>query len=223
MTLPRCEPKDLADPPAHATFAGQPLNLSSGGKALGETMMALAFAYGPTSTATGAPAASEPFAGSGPLVGAKSLARGEPPTNGDSSAQGGLRAQVSPVSLDGPVASAPARRVPWRDLLLGSSFHVAGVLGAEGAGPGLAALGRVAHASFDGEQDGDDGATNIVGDVATAVLGADADFGRALAGVALGPSEGDGAAGPAFGVEAVRRESPAGEADHGLTLGGTAR
>ena len=77
-----------------------------------------------------------------------------------------------------------------RELLLGSSFHVAG--GGEGSGPVLAAWGRVAHERFDGEEDSDGGRTGIDGEVVTGTLGADADFGRVLAGVAVSFSDGEG-------------------------------
>ena len=62
----------------------------------------------------------------------------------------------------------------------------------DGSGPGLAAWGRVAHGSFDGEHADDTGRTSVDGKVVTGVLGADADFGRLLAGVAVSLSEGDG-------------------------------
>ena len=86
--------------------------------------------------------------------------------------------------------SAPARPITGRELLLGSAFHVAGT--GEGSGPGLAAWGRVAHGSFDGEHADDTGSTRVDGEVVTGVLGADADFGRLLAGVAVSLSEGEG-------------------------------
>ena len=87
-------------------------------------------------------------------------------------------------------ASAPARSMTGQELLLGSSFHVAG--GGEGSGPVLAAWGRVAQAGFDGEEASDGGRTSIDGEVVTGTLGADADWGRMLAGVAVSLSEGEG-------------------------------
>ena len=75
-------------------------------------------------------------------------------------------------------------------LLLGSSFHLASQ--GEGSGAALAAWGRVAHGRFDGEAAADAGRVRIDGDVLTGTLGADADFGRMLAGVAISLSEGDG-------------------------------
>ena len=89
-----------------------------------------------------------------------------------------------------PAASAPARSMTGRELLLGSAFHVAP--GREGSGPGLAAWGRVAHGSFDGEHADDTGSTRVDGEVLTGVLGADAEWHRVLAGVAISLSEGDG-------------------------------
>ena len=77
-----------------------------------------------------------------------------------------------------------------RALLLGSAFHLAG--GGDGAGPGLAAWGRAAHGRFDGEADSDTGRLGLDGEVLTGTLGADADFGRMLAGVAVSLSEGEG-------------------------------
>ena len=77
-----------------------------------------------------------------------------------------------------------------REVLLGSSFNLA--TGDERAGPALAAWGRVAHGSFEGEHADDTGRTGVDGEVLTGVLGADADFGRVLAGVAVSLSEGDG-------------------------------
>ena len=149
-------------PGAHATFAGQSVDLSKAddGKALAEAMTGLARAFG----APGAPASDDddPFARHG-LSGA----------------------------WDKPAATTTtARSMTGRELLLGSAFHVAGT--GEGSGPGLAAWGRVAHGSFDGEHAVDTGRTSVDGTVLTGVLGADADFGRLLAGVAVSLSEGDG-------------------------------
>ena len=154
----------LADglaPGAHATLAGQALDLSKAedGKALAEAMTGLARAFG----APGAPAADDdPFARYGP---------------------GG--------TWDAPGAvSAPARSMTGRELLLGSSFHVAPAR--DGAGPGLAAWGRVAHGRFDGEAAADSGSLRLDGEVLTGTLGADAEWDRLLAGVAISLSEGAG-------------------------------
>ena len=88
-----------------------------------------------------------------------------------------------------PTAAAP-RSMTGRELLLGSAFQLATDGG--GAAPDLAAWGRVAHGRFDGEHADDTGATGVDGEVLTGTLGADADFGRVLAGVAVSLSEGDG-------------------------------
>ena len=91
----------------------------------------------------------------------------------------------------GPSAAATAPAPTGRDLLLGSSFHVAPER--DGSGPGLAVWGRVAHGRFDGEEASDGGRMRIDGQwVVTGTLGADADWGRLLAGVAVSLSEGEG-------------------------------
>ena len=108
------------------------------------------------------------------------------------------------VQDDDPFARPRDRAAAWSDLaattghsmtarevLLGSTFHLASPGG--GAGPGLAAWGRVAHGSFDGEHADDTGTTRVDAEVLTGTLGADADWGRLLAGVAISLSEGDGA------------------------------
>ena len=89
-----------------------------------------------------------------------------------------------------PASATGARSMTGRELLLGSAFHVAPVR--EGSGPALAAWGRAAQARFDGEEGSDGERTRIDGTVLTGVLGADADWGRLLAGVAVSLSEGDG-------------------------------
>ncbi len=148
-------------PGAHATLAGQPLDLSRAddGKALAEAMTGLARTFG----APGAPAANDdgPFARRG---------------------LGGLDETAS--------ASAAPRSMTGRELLLGSSFHLA--MPGEGSGPGLAAWGRAAHGSFDGEHADGTGRTRVDGKVLTGTLGADAEWDRLLAGVAVSLSEGEG-------------------------------
>ncbi len=84
----------------------------------------------------------------------------------------------------------PAREVTGRELLLGSAFHLAKE--GDGAGPGLAAWGRVTVGGFDGEAPADDGRVRIDGNVTTGILGADAAWNRLLAGVAVSVSEGEG-------------------------------
>ena len=83
------------------------------------------------------------------------------------------------------------RSMTGRELLLGSSFHLA--LGGDGDGAGAAqtrwtAWGRAAASRFDGEAEG----LSVDGEVSTFTLGADAVWARWLAGVALSLSEGEG-------------------------------
>ena len=93
------------------------------------------------------------------------------------------------VQTAGP-GSTTTRDLSGRELLLGSAFHLA----AEGDGgrPGLAAWGRVTVGGFEGEAPADDGNVRIDGDVTTGILGADAQWNRLLAGVAVSVSEGKG-------------------------------
>ena len=85
---------------------------------------------------------------------------------------------------------AGARAVSGRELLLGSAFHLAAE--GDGSGPGLAAWGRVAAGGFDGEAPDDAGTMRVDGEVTTGILGADAEWDRLLAGVAVSVSEGEG-------------------------------
>ena len=94
--------------------------------------------------------------------------------------------------LAGPDAATswPRQAMAGRELLVGSSFHLAGE--GEGSGPGLAAWGRMAHSRFDGETGSGEGRLGIDGEVLTGILGADAAWGRMLMGVAVSLSEGEG-------------------------------
>ena len=92
---------------------------------------------------------------------------------------------------DDPAGAGSARSMTGRELLLGSAFHLASD-GKAGGGPGFAAWGRVTTGGFDGEDEADDGAVRVDGEVTTGILGADAAWGRWLAGVAVSLSEGDG-------------------------------
>ena len=89
-------------------------------------------------------------------------------------------------ALDG----STTRDLSGRELLLGSAFHLARE--GDGTGPGLAAWGRVTVGGFDGEERADDGNLRIDGEVMTGILGADAEWNRLLAGVAVSVSEGEG-------------------------------
>ena len=150
-------------PGAHATLAGQSLDLSNvdDGQTLTDALTGLARAFG----APGAPAAAD----------------------GDPFAWPGL----SGTWDDPATASAPARSMTGRELLSGSGFHAAWA--GDGSGPGLAAWGRVATGRFDGEEASDGGPVRVDGEwVVTVTLGADAEWDRVLAGVAVSQSEGEG-------------------------------
>ena len=83
-------------------------------------------------------------------------------------------------------AGAGERTMTGRELLLGSSFHLAA--GGEDGAAAVAAWGRVATGGFDAEVD----EVRLDGDVTTAMLGADVGRGRWLAGAAVTLSEGTG-------------------------------
>ena len=92
---------------------------------------------------------------------------------------------------DDPAGAGSAQSVTGRELLLGSAFHLASD-GGKAGGTGFAAWGRVTTGGFDGEDEADGGAVRMDGEVTTGILGADAAWGRWLAGVAVSLSEGDG-------------------------------
>ena len=95
---------------------------------------------------------------------------------------------------DSPAASggSPVRSVTGRELLLGSSFHLALDGEGGGGGTGLTAWGRATVGGFDGQGDAETGAMRMDGEVITGIVGADAQRGRWLAGLALSVSEGEG-------------------------------
>ena len=95
---------------------------------------------------------------------------------------------------DSPAASggSPVRSVTGRELLLGSSFHLALDGEGGGGGTGLTAWGRATVGGFDGQGEAETGAMRMDGEVITGILGADAQRGRWLAGLALSVSEGEG-------------------------------
>ena len=86
-------------------------------------------------------------------------------------------------------ADPVGQHMTFRDLLLGSAFHLASS-DEEGraSGPRLSAWGRVATSGFDGQED----ALSLDGTVTTATLGVDGVWKRWLTGLALAYSEGDG-------------------------------
>ena len=92
-------------------------------------------------------------------------------------------------SWDDPEAGGTVRSMTGRELLLGSSFHLAA---GEAGGPGYAAWGRIAVGGFDAEAPAEKGDVRLDGEVTTGILGADAQWEHWLAGVALSVSEGEG-------------------------------
>ena len=94
-------------------------------------------------------------------------------------------------SWDDPETGGMVRGMTGRELLLGSSFHLAAG-GGEAGGPGYAAWGRMAVGGFDAEAPAENGDVRLDGEVTTGILGADAQWERWLAGVALSMSEGEG-------------------------------
>ncbi|MDE0194895.1 MAG: SwmB domain-containing protein [bacterium] len=76
----------------------------------------------------------------------------------------------------------------FRDLLLGSAFHLASNGEDAATGPRLSAWGRVATSGFDGVED----KVSLDGTVTTATLGVDGVWKRWLTGLVLAYSEGDG-------------------------------
>ena len=84
---------------------------------------------------------------------------------------------------------APPRETSMSELLLASSFHMASAGGGNGNGSGRWSLwGRGARSGFDGRE----GAFTLDGDVTTGIVGADYESGRALMGVTLALSSGEG-------------------------------
>ena len=83
---------------------------------------------------------------------------------------------------------AGAQHLTFRDLLLGSSFHLVSNGEERATGPRLSAWGRVATSGFDGRED----ALTLDGTVTTATLGVDGAWKRWITGLVLAYSEGDG-------------------------------
>ena len=112
--------------------------------------------------------------------------------------QSGAHAPGQEAALEALMGLDDAMRDPWdggeptaqsmtgRELLLGSSFHLASQ--GEAGGPSFSAWGRVTRGSFDADMDD----VRMDGDVTTGMLGADVEGERWLAGVALSRSEGEG-------------------------------
>ena len=147
-------------PGTHATLAGQSLDLSRADD--GKALAEAMTGLARAFGASDAPAANDdPFARHGPSR-----------------------------EWNESAATTAARSMTGRELLLGSSFHLA--TEGEASGAGLAAWGRVAHGSFDGEHADDSGSTRVDGEVVTGIFGADAEWERVLAGVAVSVSKGEG-------------------------------
>ena len=162
---------------AQVTVGGQTVELAEVGdeERLGETLTAIARALGAPSDPGQAQGSGPGQAGAAPGSGS-----GASPWPGT-----GLGLRDS-ATLDGTTT----REIAGRELLLGSAFHLAKE--GDGGRPGLAAWGRVTVGGFDGEAPADDGNVRIDGNVTTGILGADAEWGRMLAGVAVSVSEGEG-------------------------------
>ena len=82
---------------------------------------------------------------------------------------------------------ADARTITAADILLQSAFHLSS-RSVQGGGPAFTVWGRVATGGFETEEDG----VTMDGDVTTGLVGFDAEWERALAGVMLSQSEGEG-------------------------------
>ena len=150
---------------AQVTVGGQSVDLARAQQDeawLGETLTSLARAMG----APDGPEAGDDF--------------------GSATGAGGLPALDSTPDS----GSAAMRDISGREVLLGSAFHLAEE--GDGTGPGLAAWGRVTVGGFDGEAPAEVGNVRIEGEVTTGILGADAEWSRVLAGVAVSVSEGEG-------------------------------
>ena len=157
---------------AQVTVGGQRVDLAQtedGGALLVQTLTAVARVLG---------------ASEGPEPG------GDPGSGPGQAGAGGWPGTGLGVGQPPALNSAPAREISGRELLLGSAFHLARE--GDGGGPGLAAWGRVTVGGFDGEAPAEKGTVRIDGDVTTGILGADAEWNRLLAGVAISVSEGEG-------------------------------
>ena len=119
--------------------------------------------------------------------GARAANDDEPPARG----RGSWEAARAGSWEDPAAGHGSARTLTGRELLLGSSFHLAAG-GGEAGGPGYAAWGRMAVGGFDAEAPADNGTLRLDGEVTTGILGADAEWERWLAGVALSVSSAEG-------------------------------
>ena len=86
---------------------------------------------------------------------------------------------------------ADAQTISADDILLRSAFHLSSGGDGTHAGPAFTAWGRVATGGFEAVEDG----VSMDGDVTTGLIGFDAEWERALAGVMLSQSTGEGSYG----------------------------
>ena len=89
---------------------------------------------------------------------------------------------------EGEAADPAGQTRTFKDLLLGSAFHLASNPEDAASGPRLSAWGRVATSGFDAVED----KVSLDGTVTTATLGVDSVWKRWLTGLVLAYSEGDG-------------------------------
>ena len=128
---------------------------------------------------------------------ARALGAGDAPEPDEGA---GGRAQPQPGARDYRASGgASTRSVSGRELLLGSTFHLATQRGA--GAPSYAVWGRVTTGGFDGEDVSGAVTTRVDGDVTTGILGADAAWERWLAGVAVSVSSAEGTFGQSGGLD----------------------
>ena len=166
----------LSGPPggSRVTLGGRSIDLSALSAGTGEARRSLAGALGAEHAAND----DEPLAGPRAREAARS--------GSWEAARSGSGSWADPETGHGTLQT-----LTGRELLLGSSFHLAAG-GGEAGGPGYAAWGRVAVGGFDAEAPAEKGTVRLDGEVTTGILGADAEWERWLAGVALSVSEGEG-------------------------------
>ena len=99
-------------------------------------------------------------------------------------------------------AEGTFRSLSARDLLLGSSFQLSSMSGKSGMGGGASIWGQAAHTGFDTGNE-----VSLDGSVTTGMLGADYEWGRMLAGLAVSRSIGDGGFEPAADVKSEMEAS----------------
>ena len=154
-------------PGSQVTLGGQNIDLAALSSGTGDARRTLAGARGAERAAND----DDPLAGPGAWEASSAGSRAGPKTDG-----------------------ATSRTLTGRELLRGSSFHLAagGGEAGEAGGPGFAAWGRVTVGGFDAKTPAEAGTVRLDGEVTTGVLGADAEWERWLAGVAVSVSEGEG-------------------------------